>query len=144
MDLFAGIEDEITLCPLNFELKSMKCATNNSLCNLYRNKNVSKFLCATCMYVTVNIDFTVQIDPMILLVVLVRLNLNQPMECLWDQSKLQININYVITCTRNAVSSLWVSDTSPASVLVNRLSFVSVPRSRLYIDPSWRSLPNFS
>ena len=81
MDLFAGIEDEITLCPLNFELKSMKCATN-SLCNICRNKNVSKFLYATCMYVTVNIDFAVQIDPMILLVVLVRLNLNQPMECL--------------------------------------------------------------
>ena len=38
--------------------------------------------------VTVNIDLAVQINPMILLVGLVRLNLNQPMECLVDQSVL--------------------------------------------------------
>ena len=42
-----------------------------------------------------NIDSAVQIDPMILLVVLVRLNLNQPMECLRDQSALVwINLNW--------------------------------------------------
>ena len=40
------------------------------------------------IYVTVNIDLAVQIDPIILLVDLVRLNLNQPVECLRDQSVL--------------------------------------------------------
>ena len=38
------------------------------------------------MYVSVNIDLAVQIVPVILLVDLVGLNLNQPRECFQDQS----------------------------------------------------------
>ena len=44
--------------------------------------------------VTVNIDLAVQIDPVILVVDLVRVDLNQPMECFQDQSILVwINLN---------------------------------------------------
>ena len=48
------------------------------------------------VYVTGNIDFAVQIDPMILLVELVRFNLNRSMEFLQDQSVpvlVWINLN---------------------------------------------------
>ena len=51
------------------------------------------------VYVTGNIDFAVQIDPTILLVGLIRFNLNRPMECAksictsLDQSELKLNIH---------------------------------------------------